>query len=75
VRRMMASGCLAGQKVGNQWVISADAAYPADRQEKSGRYGHWQRRLAFKAQEGSLMDTLKTMAAELSKSMIPWHRK
>lgn len=47
IRRHLASGRLKGQKIGNQWVISADAPYPADNRQSSGKYKNWKKRLAF----------------------------
>ena len=41
VRRMLAAGRIPGTKVGNQWVIPADAEPPADRRIKSGKYRNW----------------------------------
>lgn len=43
IRRMLASGKLQGMKVGNQWVIPADAELPADGRVKSGKYRNWRK--------------------------------
>lgn len=47
VRRMLASGRLAGYKLGNQWVIPAGSSYPKDRREKTGVYKNWRRKVQF----------------------------
>lgn len=38
IRRMLAAGTLPGKKIGNQWVIPADAQLPEDKRIRSGRY-------------------------------------
>lgn len=38
IRRMLIAGKLPGIKVGNQWVIPADAPLPPDNRIRSGRY-------------------------------------
>ena len=38
IRRMLIAGRLPGKKVGNQWVIPADAPFPEDRRVRSGKY-------------------------------------
>lgn len=38
IRQMLAAGKLPGMKIGNQWVIPADAQLPKDGRIKSGRY-------------------------------------
>ena len=38
IRRMLIAGTLPGKKIGNQWVIPADAQLPEDRRIRSGRY-------------------------------------
>lgn len=43
VRRMLISGRLKGFKVGNQWVIPADAELPPDGRLKSGNYIGWRK--------------------------------
>ena len=38
IRRMLMAGTLPGKKVGNQWIIPADAELPADKRIHSGKY-------------------------------------
>lgn len=38
VRRYISQGRIPGQKIGNQWVIPADATPPEDKRIKSGKY-------------------------------------
>ena len=46
IRRLLASGRLKGQKVGNQWIIAKDAPYPKDNRVTTGQYRHWRNRVA-----------------------------
>ncbi|MFR8011665.1 MAG: helix-turn-helix domain-containing protein [Clostridia bacterium] len=41
VRRYIQQGRIPAQKIGNQWVIPADAEPPADKRVKSGKYIGW----------------------------------
>lgn len=43
VRRLIQQGRIPAQKVGNQWVISAETQPPADRRVKSGKYKGWRK--------------------------------
>ena len=38
IRRMLIAGTLPGKKIGNQWIISADAQLPDDKRIRSGKY-------------------------------------
>lgn len=38
IRRMLIAGKLQGRKIGNQWVIPADAPLPDDKRIRSGKY-------------------------------------
>ena len=38
IRRMLLSGKLSGRKIGNQWIIPADAPLPDDKRIRSGKY-------------------------------------
>ena len=60
VRRMLAAGRLEGQKVGAQWMIPAEAAYPEDRRVTTGQYRGWRRRVA-----GSTDKTLRQTLTEM----------
>ena len=64
IRRLLASGRLQGQKVGNQWIIPADAEYPEDKREKSGNYRNWRNRIALNKNK-ELMNTISDMIASL----------
>lgn len=44
IRRLLTLGKLQGMKVGNQWVIPADAELPADGRVKSGKYRNWRKK-------------------------------
>lgn len=43
IRRMLINGTLAGQKIGKQWVLPKDTAFPTDRRVKSGKYRNWRK--------------------------------
>lgn len=38
IRRLILQGRIPAQKIGNQWAIPSDAALPADKRVKSGKY-------------------------------------
>lgn len=38
IRRMLIAGALPGKKVGNQWIIPANAELPIDKRVRSGKY-------------------------------------
>lgn len=44
VNRLIHQGRIPAQKLGNQWVIPADAQPPADKRVKSGKYVNWRRK-------------------------------
>ncbi len=64
LRRLLASGRLNGQKVGKQWIIPADAAYPKDERETTGQYRNWRKKVAL-YQNSELMKTLSHLIADL----------
>lgn len=64
IRRLLASGRLDGQKVGNQWIIAEDTAYPDDKRETTGKYRNWRKRIALN-QNKELMGVISDMVAEL----------
>ena len=43
IRQMLIAGKLPGKKIGNQWVIPADAELPSDGRIKSGKYVNWRK--------------------------------
>lgn len=38
IRKMLLAGKLPGRKIGNQWIIPADAQLPDDKRIRSGKY-------------------------------------
>lgn len=44
VRRLIQQGRIPSQKIGNQWVIPADATPPEDKRVKSGKYRYWRKK-------------------------------
>lgn len=64
VRRLLASGRLPGQKVGNQWIIAEDTAYPADKRVTTGEYRNWRKRVALHENK-ELMKTVSSMVLQL----------
>jgi len=64
IRRLLASGRLSGQKVGNQWIIAEDTAYPNDKRETTGKYRNWRKRIALNENK-ELMNTISDMVVEL----------
>lgn len=46
-----ASGDIPAQKIGNQWVIQADALPPPDKRVKSGKYKNWRKPAPEKPEE------------------------
>lgn len=51
VRKLILQGRIPAQKVGNQWVIPADAQPPADGRVKSGKYKDWREKPAQEPEE------------------------
>ena len=51
VRRLIQQGRIPAEKVGNQWIIPADALPPADKRVKSGNYVDWRKKSASKPEE------------------------
>lgn len=43
VRKLIQSGRIPAQKIGNQWAIPANAEPPADNRVKSGKYRNWRK--------------------------------
>ena len=64
IRRLLASGRLKGQKVGNQWIIAKDTPYPKDNRVTTGQYRHWRNRAALNENK-KLMQTISDMIKEL----------
>ena len=76
IRRHLASGRLAGQKIGNQWVIPRDADYPSDERQKSGKYRGWRRRIALnkdkelKSAVMAMIEDLRTIYGKDLRSVV-----
>lgn len=64
IRRLLASGRLKGQKVGNQWIIPKNAKYPEDKRETNGEYKNWRKRVALNKNK-DLMSTVTKMVSSL----------
>lgn len=67
IRRLLAYGRLAGEKLGKQWVIPKDAIYPDDERIKSGNYRNWRKRSGIWNSHPELIKTLHKMSIELDK--------
>lgn len=65
IRRMLINGQLTGEKLGNQWVIPKDTAYPSDRRMKSGNYRNWRQKNLVSQNNPALMKSLRLMCSEL----------
>lgn len=64
IRRHLASGRMAGQKIGNQWVVLKDEKYPSDDRLRSGEYCGWRRKVALNSDK-ELMTTVKAIISDL----------
>ena len=51
IRRMLACGRLAGQKIGKQWAVDENTPYPEDLRIKTGEYKNWRKRKIFTLEE------------------------
>lgn len=61
IRRMLINGSLTGEKIGNQWVLSKDTVYPADRRVKSGKYRNRRKQVPVPAIAPDLMNHLLSL--------------
>lgn len=66
IRRMLISGAMEGEKIGNQWLIPKNASYPEDRRVKTGEYHNWRERVKLNSRHPNMMKRLSEMCAELS---------
>lgn len=66
IRRMLINGTLAGEKIGNQWVLPKDTVFPADKRIKTGKYRNWRKRTTSTVVDTNLMEQLLSMSAALS---------
>lgn len=64
IRRLLAAGRMMGQKVGNQWIIPANAKYPEDKRETSGKYRNWRNRVNLNKHK-ELKKTLSSLVVAL----------
>ena len=44
VNRHIHAGRIPAEKIGNQWIIPADAPKPEDKRVKSGKYKNWRKK-------------------------------
>lgn len=65
IRRLLAYGKLAGEKLGKQWVIPKDAVYPEDGRVKTGNYRNWRKRSGIWKENPKLMKALLRMSNDL----------
>ena len=65
IRRHLASGRMAGQKIGSQWVVARDEKYPDDSRLKSGNYRGWRRKIALNSDK-ELMTALRSVVSDLA---------
>ena len=65
IRRMLIKGALPGKKLGNQWVISKDTAYPEDGRVRSGDFRNWRKKIIVRQSNPALMKALGRMCTEL----------
>ena len=65
IRRMLIYGELLGEKLGRQWVIPKDVAYPKDKRIKSGKYRNWRKSMLVKRANPKLMRSLMKMSDQL----------
>lgn len=66
IRKMLLGGRLEGMKVGNQWIIPADAVYPSDARVKSGQYRNWRRKQSIWQKHPELIRALQEMSDKIS---------
>ena len=67
IRRMLAYGRLAGEKLGKQWMIPRDAAYPEDKRVRSGNYRNWRKRPEIWHSHPDLIRALLAMSSVMEK--------
>ena len=65
IRRLLAYGRLAGEKLGKQWMIPKNAEYPKDGRVKSGDYRNWRKRSGIWQENPKLMKALIRMSKDL----------
>lgn len=64
VRKLLISGRLNGDKIGNQWVIASKEAYPKDNRIKTGKYKNYRNKMLLYANK-DLMKNIRLMNKEL----------
>ncbi len=65
IRRLLINGTLHGEKLGNQWIIPKDEAFPADKRIKNGNYKNWRKSVSVNKTNPVLMKSLKEMCQKL----------
>ena len=66
IRRMLIQGKLAGEKVGNQWLIPKDTTWPVDGRVKSGEYKNWRTKWNVYHNAPKLMKALNRMSKQIA---------
>ncbi len=66
IRRLLASGRIKGEKIGNQWIILADTPYPADKRKKDDLNNARRKRMLF-IKHKELMLSINSMINDLKK--------
>ncbi len=64
IRRLLASGRIKGEKVGNQWIILADAPYPVDKRKKEDLINDKRKRILYNKHK-ELMISISSMINNL----------
>lgn len=65
IRRLIASGAIKAEKLGNQWILPNDTVYPIDKRIKSGEYRNWRKMSDVRKSNPILMKALSQMCNEL----------
>jgi len=67
IRRMLISGKLKGEKLGNQWIIPKNTVYPEDARVKSGKYHNSRKKADVRKNNPELMNTLNKICDKMKK--------
>ncbi len=66
IRKMLISGALKGEKIGNQWIIPKDTVYPEDRRVKNGKYRNWRQKIKLNSKHPEIIRELSEMCKKIS---------
>lgn len=72
IRRMLIQGRLKGEKLGKQWIITADQKYPADARIRSGNYLSWRKLNRFNSENRNLKPVIETLTGNL-REIYGWY--